>query len=174
MCSSMTEGGSNSNTSTASNDHGTRHSSSQKQVRFQEEKLEELFELELVSDQDKKAKWMTRGEFKAIHADICQAVEDTCFSRHYKEDDDDKCFRGLEAIISSCRRVQIQSFIQDLLEIQEDYKQLGLLGPAGLQNYSENNSRDAKEKARLIAEVDATEARRVYAELFASQQQDRQ
>jgi hypothetical protein len=134
-----------------------------KQVRFEEDKLEERFELE-ISDQERMAKWMSRADFLAIRQDICSAIQDTFCSRQYQEDDDERCFRGLEAIVSSCRKVEIQSFIQDLLEIQEDYKALGLMGPAGLKSYSENNSRDATERARIIAKQDASEARRVYAE----------
>jgi hypothetical protein len=134
-----------------------------KQVRFEEDKLEERFELE-ISDQERMAKWMSRADFLAIRKDICSAIQDSFFGRHYQNDDEERCFRGLEAIVSSCRRVEIQSFIQDLLEMQQDYRTLGLVGPAGLQNYSENHSRDATERARIIAKQDATEARRVYAE----------
>jgi hypothetical protein len=138
-----------------------------KQVRFEEDKLEERFELE-ISDQERMAKWMSRADFLAIRKEICSAIQESLVSRHYQEDDEERCFRGLEAIVSSCRQVEIQSFIQDLLEMQQDYKALGLMGPAGLKNYSENNSRGATERARIIAKQDATEARRVYAEWLST------
>lgn len=155
MCNSIATGGAGS------------PDKSRKQVRFEEDKLEERFELE-ISDQERMAKWMSRADFLAIRRDICTAIQDSFFSREYQEDDEERCFRGLEAIVSSCRKVEIQSFIQDLLEMQQDYKVLGLMGPAGLKNYSENNSRDATERARIIANHDAQEARRVYTERLSS------
>jgi hypothetical protein len=154
MCSSM---------ATGAGEAECHANKSRKQVRFEEDKLEERFELE-ISDQERIAKWMSRADFLSIRRDICNAIKENFFSQQYQQDDEERCFRGLEAIVSSCRQVEIQSFIQDLLEIQHDYKTLGLMGSAGLRNYSENNSRDATERARIIAKQDAHEARRVYTE----------
>ena len=155
---------------------------SKKQVRFfEDDKLEERFELE-ISDQERKAKWMTRSDFRAIHLDICHAIQE-CFVRrtssqlfddesYYNSNDDsnnsnnEKCFRGLEALVSSGRKVEIQAFIQDLLEMQEELRDLGHLGPKGLHDFSENHSKPAIERARRVADKDASEARRVYAESF--------
>ena len=143
-----------------------------KNVRFQEETLEERFELQ-ISDQEKTATWMTRADFRAIHADVRQAVQESVVLNRMRDGDDqsEKCFRGLEPIISSYRRVEIQAFIQDMLEMQEECKILGIPGWMGLQCFSENNSKPALKRALQLADQDASEARRVYAEAFMSQRQ---
>ena len=162
-----------------------RCSRHKKQVRFQEEKLEELYEIE-ISDQERRAKWMTRADFLAIHADVRRAAKEydviststsyyddltTSSSDDEEEGDfnDQDYFRGLETIFSSHRRIEVHSFIQDLLKMQEDYRYLGgLLGSKGLQYFSENNSRIALQRAQQMADRDAFEARRVYAERLSS------
>ena len=136
-------------------------------VRFQEDHLEERFELEIVSDQEKVARWMTRADFSAIHADVRRVVQEIIVTRSSYGSDDgrgEKCFRGLEPIVSGNRKTEIQSFIQDLLEMQEECKCLGISGGKGLQCYSENNSKRALQRARNLADQDASEARIVYAE----------
>lgn len=133
-----------------------------KQVRFEDEKLEERFELELM-DEEPNATWMSRADFRAIQCDIFHAVQN-CLGRRSYLDEENHCFRGLEAIVNG-RKIQVQSFIQDFLEMQEDYKAYGLSYDAiGLHRFSENNSRSARERARSMADQDAWEARRVYAE----------
>ena len=139
---------------------------SKKQVRFEDDKLEERFELELFEEDEPSVRWMTRADFRAIRCDICRAVQDCNFgSRSYVDDEGDDCFRGLEGIVSS-RKVQVQAFVQDLLEIQEDYRAYGLSfsDSSDLQMFSENHSKSARERARILADRDAMEARRVYAE----------
>ena len=146
-------------------------------VRFQEDHLEERYEVETLSEQDKMAKWMSRADFCAIHADVQRVVQEISMARstisNSGGDDDDKrheeekCFRGLEHIVSSHRKVEIQSFIQDLLEMQEESKYLGVSGEDGFQYFSERNSKRALERALQLANQDATEARGVYAESLA-------
>lgn len=135
-------------------------------VRFQEDHLEERFELEIISDQEKTARWMTRADFSAIHADVRRVVQEIIVARSSYDSDerDEKCFRGLEPIVSGNRKTEIQSFIQDLLEMQEECKYLGISGGKGLQCFSENNSKRALQRARQLADQDASEARSVYAE----------
>lgn len=158
---------------------------SKKSVRFDGENLEQRFVLE-ISSEERKAKWMSRADFRAINREISHAVQESFVRRSAhafdygdadsdsinNETDQEKCFRGLEAIISSGRRVQIQSFIQDLLEMQEELRELGLPGKE-LQDFSENHMsvKAARERARRMADKDACEARQVYAEMTGHKRQ---
>ena len=85
-----------------------------KQVRFEEDKLEELYELDIF-DNEQKAKWMSRADFRAIQFDICRTVRETFVGQSYNSlDEDETCFRGLEPIAQSYRKVEIQAFIQQV------------------------------------------------------------
>jgi hypothetical protein len=145
-----------------------------KKVRFVDDRIE--IELDF-SEEDRREKWLTMADFRAIRNDIFNALESTTYGNRSLEyevpEQEETTYRGLEAMMSSCRKESVQHFIQDFLEIQEEMRMAGQssLHNRSLAGFAEKNTKTARERARLIADQDASEARRVYGELHC---QDRQ
>lgn len=154
-------------------DSNVKHNNNKK-VRFVDDRVE--IELD-ISDEERRAKWMSLSDFRKIQNDIFSALESTAnnttFTASFGDDDDDDTeeettYRGLEAMMNSYRRESIQHFIQDFLEIQEEMRMTGqqaIMGNRSLAGFAEKYSKSARERARLIADQDAFEARRVYEDL---------
>lgn len=132
-----------------------------RRVRFNDDRLKVEFQLE--SDSHVNEKWLSRADFKAIHLNIFSALDATYLNRTVcASQEEEDTYRGLESL-DSCRRQMITHFVQDFLEIQEEYRVLGF-NFESLAGFAVNNSKSSRERARLTADQDASEARSVYGE----------